>query len=126
MTDVTMQPAHQLAEQIRNGDLSSSELLEQYWQRFQTVNPAINAIVTTDIDNARVQAAALDKMATQKHFKGPLHGLPVTVKDTFCTAQMRTTAGSSDLSDYIPYANATPVQRIFDAGAILFGKSNTP
>jgi len=126
MTDVTMQPAHQLAEQIRNGDLSSSELLEQYWQRFQTVNPAINAIVTTDIDNARVQAAALDKMATQKHFKGPLHGLPVTVKDTFCTAQMRTTAGSSDLSDNIPSGNATAVQRLIDAGAIVFGKSNTP
>lgn len=126
MSDLCLQPAHQLAARIRRGELTARELLDACWDNVQRLNPSLNAVVTTDIDSARRRADELDRQAESGHFAGPLHGLPITVKDTLKTAGMRSTAGARELADYRPRENALAVQRLTKAGAIVFGKTNTP
>lgn len=119
-------PAYVLAEKIRNHLLSSRALLEAYLQQVDTLNGQLNAVVTLDVDQARKRADELDVLAKSGIFLGPLHGLPITVKDTLETKGIRTTAGAVELSEYIPTRNATAVQRVIDAGALVFGKTNVP
>ncbi|MGI1679071.1 MAG: amidase [Cellvibrionaceae bacterium] len=115
-----------LAKSIRKKKISSLELLEEYEKNCKIYNPSLNAIVTTDFESARRRAKKLDDLAANNQFIGPLHGLPITVKDTFKTKGLRSTAGAEELSENIPTENAVPVQRVIDAGAFVFGKSNTP
>jgi len=115
-----------LAASIRKKEISSVELLDEYKKQYQLSNSQLNAIVTVDFDAARIRAKQLDDLTAKKQFLGPLHGLPITVKDTFKTKDMRTTAGAEEFSDNVPSENADAVQRVIDAGAIIFGKTNTP
>lgn len=126
MNNLPFQSATNLAQQIRAGELSSVEALETYIEQAQQYNHSVNAVVTWDCDRARQRAHELDLLAKQNQFVGPLHGLPITVKDTFETAGLLTTAGSPKLINHIPTDNAVAVQRLLDAGAIIFGKTNTP
>src|SRR5690606_37586313 len=89
-------------------------------------NPALNAIVATDIEAARERARAADAALAAGESWGPLHGVPITIKDTFEVAGMPTTAGAKELRDHRPSSNAVAVQRLLDAGAIVFGKTNVP
>jgi len=82
--------------------------------------------VALDIAAARARAAKADKALAQGQNWGPLHGLPMTVKDVFEVVGMPTTSGDPLLKDYIPKSNAIAVQRLIDAGAIIFGKTNVP
>lgn len=115
-----------LAAAIRSGAISSRDLLELYLGRIERFNPALNAIVTLDADRARAEADAADAAIVRGDDLGPLHGVPITVKDSIETAGMRTTSGAEMLAEYVPQRDAIAVARLRAAGAIVFGKSNLP
>ena len=123
---VYLKSATELASSIQRGEITSTELLDLYLDRIQKYNNDINAIVAMDVDAARARAAEADKALAQGENWGPLHGLPITVKDVFEVTGMPTTSGDPKLKDYIPKRNAIAVQRLIDAGAIIFGKTNVP
>ena len=126
MTDIAFQSATDLVNAIKRRKIKSIELLELYIERMQRHNPKINAIVATDLDNARQRALAADKALDKGESWGALHGLPMTIKDSFEVVGMPCTSGSPDLKDYQPAKNAFVVQKLLDEGAVIFGKTNLP
>ena len=124
MPDIALRPAHYLAEAIRRREVSSRELLDHYLDRVERLNPPLNAVVTLDPDGAGRAADAADAALARGDVVGPLHGVPMTVKDTFETAGMRTTCGLAAW-DRVPERDADAVRRLRDAGAVIFGKTNT-
>jgi amidase len=124
--DVATATATELAEAIRDRRVSSRELLEYLIARGERLNPAVNAIVAWDVDRARAAAAAADEATARGELAGPLHGLPMTVKDVFETAGLVTTSGAPELARHVPQRDAAAVARLRAAGAIIFGKTNTP
>lgn len=126
MKNVIFQSTTQLTQAIRNKDISSRELLDHYLARVDQHNPTLNAVVTLDIEGARQRADAADAALAKGETSGPLHGLPMTIKDTLETAGIRTTAGFPPFAEHVPRTNATAVERLVQAGAIIFGKTNTP
>lgn len=125
MSDIGLQPAHALADAVRRRDVSSRELLEHYLARVEDLNRPLNAVVTLDPDGARVAADAADASLARGDDVGPLHGVPMTVKDTYLTKGMRTTCGLPAW-DHVPDHDADAVARLRSAGAVIFGKTNTP
>lgn len=115
-----------LASALQARAISSRELLQTYLQRIERHNPALNAVVTLDVERAQAAAAAADDAIARGDATGPLHGLPVTIKDGLATAGLRTTAGSPSLADYLPADDAIAVARLRAAGAIILGKTNLP
>jgi amidase len=115
-----------LVHALRNREINSRELLEDYLNRIDELNPALNAVVTLDVDAARAAATAADEATTRGHDVGVLHGLPITVKDAFETAGLRTTSGAPELAGYVPARDADAVARLRAAGAVVFGKTNLP
>jgi len=126
MTEVWQQEAGALARAIRSKELSSTELLEAYVTRIDRLDPRLNAVVTMDADRARRAAQAADDAVVHGDELGPLHGLPITVKDALETAGMRSTGGATELRDHVPTDDAPAVARVRDAGAIVFAKTNVP
>lgn len=126
MSDIAFLPAKRLASLIRRGKIGCAELLEHYLARVERFNPALNAIVVTDIPRARRRARAADRALAKGEVWGPLHGVPMTVKDSFDVAGLPSTWGSPDFKDNIATANALAVDRMLGAGAVLFGKTNVP
>jgi len=86
----------------------------------------VNSVVTRDLDRARAAAAAADEAAARGEWLGPLHGLPVTIKDAIEVGGMRSTGGAVELADHIPAADAPAVAHLEAAGAVVFGKTNVP
>ncbi len=125
MSEIGLQPAHALADAIRRRELSSRELLDHYLERVEALNAPLNAVVTLDPEGARLAADAADASLARGDDVGPLHGVPMTVKDTYQTAGMRTTCGLSAW-DHVPEHDAEAVRRLRGAGAVIFGKTNTP
>lgn len=119
---ISYSSASYLQQQIQKGEIRSRQLLELFVERIETFNPSLNAVVTFDIERARLQADLCDKASSNR----PLHGLPITVKDTYEVEGILTTAGSPKLANHISTTNAVAIQRLLDAGAIVFGKTNTP
>jgi amidase len=119
-------PAHRLAAAIASKELGSRELLDFFLGRIERHNPALNAVVTLDAERARAEAGAADEAVAHGHALGPLHGLPVTVKDAIEVAGMRSTGGAVELSEHVPQADAVAIGRLRAAGAIVFGKTNVP
>ncbi|HEY2506578.1 MAG TPA: amidase family protein [Streptosporangiaceae bacterium] len=128
--DLEFATAGELTQAIARREVSSRELLEHLLSRAAQVNPAVNAVVATDVERARAAAAAADQATARAAGSGerlaPLHGLPMTVKDTWQTAGLITTSGAPRLAQFVPEADATCIARLRQAGAIIFGKSNTP
>jgi len=118
--------ATELTGLIRRGEITSLNLLNLYIEHIQRYNDEINAVVALDIDAARSRAVEADKALAQGQDWGLLHGLPMTVKDVFEVVGMPATSGDPKLKNYIPESNALAVQRLIDAGAIIFGKTNVP
>ncbi len=118
--------ATELTNAIRRGEITSVELLNIYLDRIQRYNSDINAVVALDVEAALTRATEADKALAQGQEWGPLHGVPMTVKDVFEVVGMPATSGDPKLKDYIPKRNAIAVQRLIDAGAIVFGKTNVP
>src|SRR5215813_11696742 len=120
------QTAKQLAAAIRKKKIGGLELLDLYLKRVEAHNPALNAIIATDIDGARKRAKAADKAVKAGKKLGPLHGVPMTIKESFNVAGYATTWGIPALKDNKAASNAVVVQRMIDAGVTLFGKTNVP
>src|ERR1700751_994975 len=93
---------HELSRAIRQRDVSAVEIIKAYLDQIGRYNPQLNAIVTLDAENATARAKELDGAAARGIFWGPLHGIPITLKDSLCTAGLRTTSGHPDLSNYCP------------------------
>ena len=124
--DLCSTPAVDLARLIRSGELSAAELLAAVLARIEAVNPSVNAIVTLAAEQAAAAAADLDARAARGEFAGPLHGLPIAVKDLAETAGIRTTFGSPIFASYVPSFDAPHVALLKQAGAVVIGKTNTP
>lgn len=118
--------AFELARDIKAGHLSSVQVLDFFLDRIARFNDELNAVVALDTERARERALAADAAAARGEDWGPLHGVPLTIKDAFCTAGLVTVGGIPDCRDNIPASNAAAVQRYIDAGAIVFGKTNVP
>lgn len=116
-----------MLEDLRSGETTASDLLEAHIARQLAVDPAINAVIRTDLPSARARARELDRMAKSGRNAGPLHGLPITIKDTFDVEGMPATAGAPE---YALRPGSTPdapaVARLRAAGAVIWGKTNTP
>ena len=123
---ICLEPATRLASLIRAKDISSRELLDLFLQRVDRLNPTINAVVTLDADRARREAARADQATAAGEATGPLHGLPVTIKDAIEVGGLRSTGGAQALSAHVPDADAPAVGRLRRAGAVVFGKTNVP
>jgi amidase len=116
-----------LLEQISRGEKSAAELLEAHVVRYRQVNPAINAVVREDLEAARLRAQALDRMQAAGERAGPLHGLPITIKDTFDVEGMPATAGAPEYAKRpAKTPDAAAVAKLRAAGAVIWGKTNTP
>ena len=124
--ELTKLSAVELARRIRTGELTPLDVLGAHLAKIAELNPQLNAIVTLDIEGARAQAIAAGEAVTRGDKLGPLHGLPVVIKDVTLTKGMRTTYASPLYKDFIPDVDAAPVARLRKAGAIILGKTNTP
>ena len=125
--DVCFMPAKQMADFIRQGKLSAREVLQAHLKQINRVNPKVNAIVTlVPEDQLMAQALAADEAIAKRSLKGPLHGLPVAVKDLHPTKGIRTTFGSPLHEDDVPDFDCLIVEREKNAGAIVIGKTNVP
>jgi amidase len=113
-------------EALRSGAISSWELTEHVFKRIKLHNAKINAFVTLNEEYAMARAREADEAMAAGKIWGPLHGLPVLVKDQFYTSGLRTTCGYKELENYIPQEDAVAVSRLLKAGAIIIGKTNTP
>lgn len=118
--------ASALARAILRREISSLELLEHFEARVREYNPGINAIVATDFDSARELARAADESLERGEIWGPLHGVPMTIKDAFEVQGLPSTGGIPELKDHVPEESAVAVDRLDRAGAIIFGKTNVP
>lgn len=126
MIELGLRSASDLAASIRAGDIGARELLDHYIDRVDALNPDINALVTFDLERARLAAAAADEATAAGGRLGPLHGLPCTIKDALATEGLRTTGGATELADNVPTEDAAVVQRLRAAGAVPFAKTNLP
>ena len=114
-----------LARRLRERDLSSVDLMTAYYDRIDRIDPIVNAIPTRlDRDKALALARTADAKIAAGEMVGPLHGLPIAIKDLQATAGMRTTMGSPLLEHWVPAHDAQIVKRIREAGALIFGKTS--
>lgn len=123
MNELVSQSLTALANLIRQHALSPVEVVEAYLRRIDEINPRLNAIVTLAPD-ATQKAKEAEDAVMRGDVVGPLHGVPLTIKDTIETAGLRTTSGSALRAHYIPKQDAPAVARLKAAGAIILGKTN--
>ncbi len=126
MSRLEFRNAIELLGALGRRELSSRELVDHFLDRVAKHNEVVNAVVTLDPESARRQAVRADEARARGESLGLLHGLPMTVKDTFETEGLRTTAGVPALAEHVPDQDAIAVARLRAAGAIVFGKTNTP
>src|SRR5579883_767953 len=118
--------ASELADAIRSKQLSSQAIIDAHLAQIAKVNPKLNAIVQLTAEPARKEAEAADAALARGELKGPLHGVPVTIKDTLETIGVICTGGTKGRANYIPKTDATSVARLRAAGAVILGKTNVP
>lgn len=126
MADLAFQPLTVLARMIQAGEVGSEELLDHYIARIDAHNGALNAIVASALDKAREAAKRADDDRAGGRIHGPLHGVPMTVKDAYEVEGLPSTGGVPELKDYVPAQDAVAVERLRRAGAIIIGKTNVP
>ena len=114
----------QLSETIKNRDLSSVDLVEVCLKRINKFNPSLNSFITVLNEQAYEDAERIEKEIRQGIDRGPLQGIPFSIKDIIFAEGVRCTAGSKIMSNYIPKIDATIVARMRKAGAILVGTNN--
>lgn len=112
------------ARAVRGGEISSLELTQHVLERIERYNPSLNAIVTLLPDEALARARAADEALARGEWWGPLHGVPITVKNALEISGVRTTAGVPALSNYIPSQDAVVVGRLRGAGGVILGNTN--
>lgn len=122
--NIIFAPAYQLAQMIRQREISATEVLNAYLEQIARYNHKINAIAATSSKVAIKRAKEADQALAKGEIWGVLHGVPITIKDTLETAGLLTTSGYEPLKDYVPKQDATTVARLRAAGAIIFAKTN--
>jgi amidase len=125
MVSLCFESALHIAAHLRRRELSAVECLEYFRARVERLNPALNAIVVLDWDRAYEAARLADQELAKGHPVGPLHGVPMTIKESYDVAGLPTTWGDRTLS-YIAGRDDSVVQRLKAAGAVFFGKTNVP
>ncbi|WP_213422636.1 amidase [Bhargavaea massiliensis] len=114
-----------LTVKMKSGSVTSAELVSTSLETIHEMQPIYNAFITVDAEGAKKAAAQLDKELSLGHIRGPLHGIPIAVKDLINTKDIRTTMGSKLYENHLPDADATVVTRLKEAGAVILGKTNT-
>ena len=125
-TDICFSSAVELVERIRRRDVSACEVMAAFLAQIERVNPLVNAIPTLLPERAEAEAEAADRALVVGEAVGPLHGLPIAIKDLVPTRGIRTTFGSPIYADHVPDQDEIIVERLRAAGAIVIGKTNTP
>jgi amidase len=124
MDDILLRPAVDVAGMLRRREVSSRELTALLLARIDAVNPELNAVTEVRGEEVLRRAAAADEALARGDDVGPLHGLPMTIKDSFNVAGLRTTWGNPAFKDYVADWDATVVRRLERAGALIAGKTN--
>src|SRR5690606_3676629 len=124
MDDVLTQPLTQLVSEVGSGRLKATTLVEEYLKRIDALDPRLHAMITVAAESALHEAALCDQEAGAGRLRGPLHGMPIAVKDSIDTAGIRTTGNSRLFEHVVPAEDATAVARLKAAGAIIIGKTN--
>jgi aspartyl-tRNA(Asn)/glutamyl-tRNA(Gln) amidotransferase subunit A len=122
--DIEVMTIGDISRHIRSKKLSPVELTNLFLQRIKRLNPVLNAYVTLTEERACADAKTAEKEISRGRYRGPLHGIPFSIKDNLATRGIRTTAGSKVLADWVPDHDATVVERLRKAGAIILGKTN--
>lgn len=126
MNEIQQMTATALVGAIRRREVSAREAVAAHLERIEEVNPAVNAVVTVAAEQARAAAETADRLTVSGADLPPLHGLPMTHKDTHAVAGMRSTNGSRVFADHVPAEDDPVVARLRAAGAVATGKSNVP
>jgi len=124
--DLAFAPAHRLAKLIARKELSPVELTELFLRRIERANPRLNAYITIAADQALAFARTAEQAVADGEPLGPLHGVPISIKDLEMTAGIRTTFGSLIFQGHVPDSDTGVVERIRGSGAVIMGKTNTP
>jgi aspartyl-tRNA(Asn)/glutamyl-tRNA(Gln) amidotransferase subunit A len=124
MSDLTQLSLAELAQLLRTRQASPVDLTRAYLERIERLNPALNCYITVTAEAALAQAQAAETEIAAGKYRGPLHGIPIALKDLIETANVRTTAGSKVLSESLPKQDAEVVVRLKRAGAVILGKLN--
>jgi Asp-tRNA(Asn)/Glu-tRNA(Gln) amidotransferase A subunit family amidase len=124
--ELCFEPAHRLYEKIVNKEISAREVADAFLERIDRVNPKINAYTYLDAEGARKRADALDLALRRGGPVGPLHGVPVCIKDLDAVAGMPQTMGCKLFSNLVAPEDAVYVKRLREAGAVILGKTNAP
>ena len=115
-----------MAQAIRHREVSAVELFDAHAARIAERDPQVNALVIPRLDEARAEAVEADAALARGEHLGPLHGVPFTAKEPIAAAGMPSPNGSRLFADHVDDADAVPLRRLRDAGAILLGKTNVP
>ena len=126
MDDLLRSSATELAAAIKCGSISAEEAVQAHIRRIEGINDRLNAVVQLRAEEALDDARAADAELARDNLLGPLHGVPMTIKDSIDTCGVKTTAGTLGRSNHVPDRDATVIERLRKAGAILLGKTNTP
>src|SRR5580698_2823673 len=118
--------ATELAARIRRRDISPVEVVDAYLRRIEQRNPLINAYTLVLAEEARAAARAAENAVAAGGPLGPLHGVPVAIKDLDDVAGVPTSMGSRAVENRVPKTSAAAVERLLNAGAIILGKTNSP
>jgi aspartyl-tRNA(Asn)/glutamyl-tRNA(Gln) amidotransferase subunit A len=120
----TLETILQLAPRLRGKEVSPLELTRDCLDRIEKLNPALNAFITVTAEPALAEAQAAEIEISRGEWRGPLHGIPIALKDLIDTTGTRTTAGSALFQDRVPREDAEVVRRLRQAGAVILGKNN--
>ncbi|HTP08693.1 MAG TPA: amidase family protein, partial [Anaerolineae bacterium] len=126
MNELNFLTAAELSQSIRERKVSAVEVLDAHLKHIAQHNLKLNAIITLDAERAMQRAREADEALARGEMWGSLHGVPVTIKDSFETAELRTTSGYPPFADYVPQRDAAAVALLRQAGAIILGKTNLP
>jgi amidase len=126
MEEIIFASATTLARAIREQQVSSQEVVDAYLNRIAVINPALNAVVQVRAEAARAEARQADEALARGESNGPLHGVPITIKDTYDVAGMICTCGTTGRAAFVAQQDAISVTRMRRAGAIVLGLTNLP